>query len=305
MTASHSPALGTLPAGLERFGGIALPAQLLSVGIKAEQIAAHIQQLRWRRIAGAIVLHYGPLDADQQRRLALLGHRGPALLASFTALESYGLQGWQRPEIHVLALEDSPAFQHPELPLIITHRSPKLPGRCGRDLEPAASAAIRAAASCPTARLACGVLVAAVNQGVVAHWLLRDALDQTRIELPHRCAMLTAVADMGQGHDALIDIDFVDLCGRYQLPGPLRQRRLSDRAGRRRFLEAIWELPDGRALVVEADCALQLTARRWWGAQLSASDLIPCANGVVRIPSAVVRHEPELLLGLLGRRLHR
>ena len=49
------------------------------------------------------MLHNGPLSRRQRWRIALV-HGGPrALLTAFTAAEAFGLRGWERDTVHVLA----------------------------------------------------------------------------------------------------------------------------------------------------------------------------------------------------------
>src|ERR1700712_5034727 len=153
----------TSAAILRRFRGLALPHQLRAAGIGADFIEAQLRELRWRRIGPAIVLHYRALTPDQQRRAAQFGHGPAAVLASFTALASYGLDGWQRDgELHIAAPAGTPAFQHPELPLIVLHEGRA--GFNGAAAEPVVTAAVRAARSQPDPRIGCGLLAAVVGQ---------------------------------------------------------------------------------------------------------------------------------------------
>jgi very-short-patch-repair endonuclease len=71
----------------------------------------------------------------------------------------------------------------------------------------------------------------------------------------------------------------------------------------RRYLDAEWELPDGRVVAVEVDGALHLDPRRWADDQLRQNELVLGGIVVLRYPSVVVRLEPELVAAQLRRAL--
>jgi hypothetical protein len=131
---------------------------------------------------------------------------------------------------------------------------------------------------------------------------LRETLDASR-RVKHRAALLAAVEDIGQGSEALSEIDFVRLCRRFHLPEPERQAVRVDRSGQRRYLDAMWRRSDGRHVVVEVDGALHLAASRWWSDQLRQNELTLSDAIVLRFPSVVVRTEPALVAAQLARAL--
>jgi hypothetical protein len=288
------------PPDLSRFRAIALPAQLLAAGVGGQQIAANLAARHWRKIGPAIVLHYRELTPAQQLRLALLGHGPAAVLASFTALREYGLVGWETTELHILAPAEVAPFQNPELPLIVLHRMSVTPHGARPRVEAAAAAAVRAGASTSTERIACGLLAATVQQGITQARILLTEL-RSDSSLRHRAAMVAAVRDMQADSDALADLELPSLCRAAALPMPALLRRRADPDGRLRYLEAVWDVPHGDPLVLQVDGALHLSARRWWEHRLHPSDLVASATGVYRVPSAVLRHEPGLVLGVLRR----
>jgi very-short-patch-repair endonuclease len=55
--------------------------------------------------------------------------------------------------------------------------------------------------------------------------------------------------------------------------------------------------------VVEIDGALHLAQSRWWEDQLRQNEIVLSGALVLRFPSAVVRHEPALVVAQLRRAL--
>jgi hypothetical protein len=90
----------------------------------------------------------------------------------------------------------------------------------------------------------------------------------------HRAILLAAVRDIGQGAQALSEIDLARLCRRHGLPEPTRQAVRPDVRGQRRYLDAEWRRPNGRRVVAEVDGALHLVARRWWDDQFRQNELV-------------------------------
>jgi hypothetical protein len=171
-----------------------------------------------------------------------------------------------------------------------------------RAVHRAAPAVVIAAASLPKPRAACGLLAAVVQQGLARTEQLRVALDAVP-KARHRRAMRAALDDIGQGSQSLSEIDFFRLCRTHGLPLPTRQAVRVDPAGRRRYLDVEWRLPDGRVVAVEVDGALHLTARQWVDDQLRQNEVVLGGTLVLRFPSVVVREEPWLVVTQLRRAL--
>jgi len=267
-----------------------------------QRIENQIDAGRWRAVGRAVILHNGSLTIPHQRRIALINHGPRAILASFTAAEVAGLRGWERTTIHLLAPPGTRRFTDAALPEVKLHRSPKFQARHGQRVELLAPALIRAAGSFVRPRPGCAILAAAVQQRLVgAAELNRAAAMATRVR--HRAAMLTAIGDIAMGAQALSEIDFVRLCRDAGLPPPRQQVVRRDSQGRRRYLDATWDLPDGRTLVVEVDGALHLEARQWKADQLRQNEIVIGGALVLRFPSDVIRHEPQLVIAQLRRLL--
>jgi hypothetical protein len=224
---------------------------------------------------------------------------GPrAGLASFTAAEAHGLQGWLRPEIHVVA---PPGVGRPRLPgvAVVRHLSTRADGR---DIQPLAPALVLAASSFVSARSACGLLAAGVQQRLTTPDALRAALAASP-RSRHRAVLLAAVADIALGAEALSEIDFVRLCRAARLPPPEQQAVRVEASGQRRCLDAKWRLRDGRIVVAEVDGAMHLAPQRWFDDQVRQNEITLGGAVVLRFPSALVRAEPALVVAQLRRAL--
>jgi len=105
------------------------------------------------------------------------------------------------------------------------------------------------------------------------------------------------------GARALSEIDFARLCRRSGPPRPTRQAVRVEPGGRRRYLDAEWELADGRCVVVEVDGAIHLNPRTWFDDQLRQNEITLARTIVLRYPSVLVREEWPIVVGQLRRAL--
>jgi hypothetical protein len=273
-------------------------------GISRARIQAQLDARRWQRLGFAIVLHNGPLS-ERQRWTVARTHAGPlAILTAFTAAQAFGLRGWERETVHVLAPGGTRLRRGcpVKVRLHLSSQWAEVRTRPGSIVHALPEALVRAAATFASARPACGILAAAVQQRLTRPPALRDALVRAP-RARHRAALLAAVGDIAQGSEALSEIDFVRLCRRFRLPEPERQAVRTDSSGRRRYLDATWRRADGRLVVVEVDGALHLAAGRWWADQLRQNELTLSDAIVLRFPSVVVRTEPGLVAAQLRRAL--
>jgi hypothetical protein len=276
--------------------------QLVRIGLTPHAIDANLAARRWQRLGHAIVLHNGPLTREQRWRVGVLNAGPRAVLASFSATEQVGLRDWEREEVHVLAPAGVAPPRIPGIPVVLHRTTLPIPRTGGGLTQLPAAALVLAAASFRTARPACGILAAGVQQRLVSAAQLAETLHtQTRVR--HRAALVSAVGDIAMGAEALSEIDFARLCRRYGLPAPRRQSVRVDRHGRRRYLDAEWVRPDGRRVVVEIDGALHLTPLRWYDDQLRQNEVVLDGSIVLRFPSVVMRTEEALVVAQLHRAL--
>lgn len=276
--------------------------ELVAMGCSDAQITSRLAARRWRRVGRAIVLHNGPLTPGQCRHVAVINCGPGAQLASFTAAQAHGLTGWERPEIHILG--PAGVARPPRVPEfhLVLHRTASPLSRTPDRRQPMADALVLAAAGFASARPACGILAAGVQQRLISAGDLSAALARAP-RTRHRRALTHAVADIAMGAEALSEIDFARLCRRHGLPEPLRQAIRLEPGGRRRYLDAEWTGRAGRRVVVEVDGAVHLTPRTWYDDQLRQNELVLSGSVVLRFPSVIVRTEEALVAAQLRRAL--
>jgi hypothetical protein len=277
-------------------------AALIRGGWTSDAIRGQIRARRWQRIGRAVVLHNGPPTQDELRAAALINVGPRAVLTAFTALQAWGLRGWERDPVHVLIPRGARVRRPSELDMRIhyTDRWESTPRHEGRALHRPAAAAVLAASTFVNARPACGVLAATAQQRLARpDDLIAAVTESPRVR--HRAALLAAAHDIAQGAHALSEIDFARLCRKAGLPPPSRQSIRKEPSGRRRYLDAEWDLPDGQRLVVEVDGALHLTVERWWGDQLRQNEIAIVRDVVLRYPSVIVRCEQKTVIEQLTR----
>lgn len=282
----YEPTVDTL-AGLERRGW------------STDAARAQLRARRWQRIGRAVVLHNGAPSRAELMDAALINHGPRSVLTSFTTLERAGMTGWLREQIHVLVPAGARVTHTPGTRTHYTGDWSRV-RRSTAAHQVVAAALVLAAGSFNNPRPACGILAAGVQQRLTRPVDLVEALGAAP-RVRHRAALLAAVHDIGQGAEALSEIDFAQLCRRHGLPPPLRQRVRLDSAGRRRYVDAEWIRRDGRRVVVEIDGALHLIARRWWDDQLRQNELVIAGDIVLRFPSVIVRADEDRVAAQLAR----
>jgi very-short-patch-repair endonuclease len=235
------------------------------------------------------VLHSGQLSLEDKHLIALKSTSPRAQLTAFTAAALWGLAGWQRHTIHLLLPNGVSVPRLTGIPVRIHRTDDMTPHRIR--WESIEQSVIRAAGTL-NERPACAILAAAVQQHLTTAADLRAVIER-RPRLRHRQLLLAAADDIGQGSEALSEIDFVLLCRRSGLPAPLRQQLRVDSTGRRRYLDACWRRADGQLVVAEVDGALHLVAGQWWDDQFRQNELVMSGAVVLRFPSVVIRTQPE------------
>lgn len=101
--------------------------------------------------------------------------------------------------------------------------------------------------------------------------------------------------DIAGGAEALSEIDLVRLCRAFGLQPPVQQQVRRDVDGRRRYLDCLWELPDGSRLVLEVDGAHHLSVEQWSRDMQRERGLVLRVGRVLRCSAFEARNEQSAL----------
>lgn len=285
-----------------RLGSVSSRAELATRGVDARTVRGHLRARRWQLLGHAIVLHNGPISRSEREDCALVSCGPRAVLTSLTATARWGMTGWNRDAIYVLAPAGT---REPYFPGLVMYRTVDWDAADivpARRLHRPAGALILGTQAMPTVRAACGLLAAGVQQRLVRPEQLHAALARLP-KLRHQHVLRLALSDIEQGAHALSEIDFVGLCRRHGLPAPIHQSVRTDPSGRRRYLDVRFRRSDGSILVVEVDGAWHLDPLSWVGDQLRQNEVVIDGTSVLRFPSITVRSEELLVADQMRRAL--
>ena len=82
---------------------------------------------------------------------------------------------------------------------------------------------------------------------------------------------------------------------------PTRQVVRLDKRGRRRYLDCVWVLPDGRVVVLEVDGSFHAEVVAWWSDMKRERAVVIQGDTVLRCSSIELRLEPEDVMADLRR----
>jgi hypothetical protein len=223
---------------------------------------------------------------------------GLVALTARTAAKRYGLRGFAPDAIDALVTHSDGSPQ----PIVGVHWHVSR-RFTQRDIAPSAGvptvgrsrAIIDAAAWTPTARAACALLAASVQQGVVPAAALRRELAAAG-EVRHSKILRSILADIEGGADSLSEIDFFKLARKAGLPSPIRQSIRFDSSGRRRYLDA-----DFGTFAVEVDGGFHLRAENYWADARRQNELVLGGDHILRFSSYAIRLEEDVVLAQLHR----
>jgi very-short-patch-repair endonuclease len=277
---------------LTRQAGVLTTAQALR-HLSAKTVRHRVAAGRWQQPHRAIlVTHNGPIDAEQRRWIAVLGIGHHAVLAGTTAAEAAGLRGFADPTVHILI----PDGHRPDrVPSGVTvHRTAAWrdadvlwTGRPPRTQM--ARSIVDAAQWARTDDDAQALVAAAFQQRLTTEQEMCDVLE--RMTRARRRRLITrTVTDAAGGAHSLAEIDFGTLCRRHRLPAPSRQVVRDDAAGRRRYLDVLF---DDWHVHVEIDGGQHLDVRQAWADMQRQNDVWTAGNRVLRFPAWAIRREPD------------
>jgi hypothetical protein len=302
---------GRIPTGEAEFGhgggvvslddlvaeqaGMVARRQLNAEGRDADHVAAQVAARRWMICTPRVVCTTtGALTWEQRCWMAVL-HAGPrSLLGGLTGPGVDGLLGWHREVITVL-VDDELAFEPVEGVRFFRSRRPFELLRSPRSGVPRAqlepSLLLWAGYDAPV-RAAHGVLAASVQQRLTTPDQLLTWVERLRPLRRARDFRSTLATIAGGAHSGA-ELAVRRLCRTSGLILPDRQRRRLDRAGRVRWTDCEWDLPDGTTLVLEVDGSFHVEVLQWGADIKRARGLTTRARLVVRCTAFELRHEPD------------
>ena len=115
----------------------------------------------------------------------------------------------------------------------------------------------------------------------------------------HRLITQTVDDAVGGAH-SLAEIDFLDLCRRHRLPEPSRQAVRYDSAGRRRYLDVLFE---EWQVQVEIDGGQHMEVRHAWSDMRRQNDLWIAGERILRFPAWAIRSDPDAVAAQLSAAL--
>jgi hypothetical protein len=283
--------------------GVVSRRQLYELEVTREVVRAQVRAGRWAwRTESVLTTTTGPLSWDQRLWVAVL-HCGPgSAIGGLTAAEIHGLRNWDREQITVLVDDDLSFAPIEGFNIFRTRRG--IPGL----LDPASDlpllrvepAVLLFAAYDRSRRTAQGVLAAVVQQGLTTPDRLRACLASMR-PLRRAADFRAALSDLEGGAQSLAEMDVRRACRRFAVVLPHRQRPRVDRAGKRRWTDCEWDLPDGVVLVLEVDGAFHLEVRQYSDDMKRQRRLTARDRMIVRCSATELRDEPgEVMADLIA-----
>ncbi|HYJ70198.1 MAG TPA: hypothetical protein VEX15_21305 [Nocardioidaceae bacterium] len=264
---ARSDASPPLAALASRQSGVATRRQIVDLGLTHGFIEHQIAAQRWSAYGRhTILMQNASPSRTQLMWIAVLDADSPAALASHTALEYGGFRGFAHEAKLVHIVVDRGA-RYVRMPGVRVHESRRfsaddIVSAAGVPRVSNARGAIDAGAWQRRPRFACAMMAAVVQQGMCTPRELHAELD-TCGAIRHRQHMRLAMLDVTDGARALGELDVGRICRRYGLTPPARQRLRKDSAGRTRYLDCEWDLPNGEVVVLEVDGKHHMDVEHW------------------------------------------
>lgn len=273
--------------------GLLSHRQLRALGVTPAEIRHHVEVGRWARRSREVVsTTTGPLSPEQRLWFGVL-HAGPsAMIGGLTAAALHGLRGWSRDDITVVVANPHSFDPVEGLHFFRTRRPFSLlvaPGElpvCR--VEPAV---LIFASQEPHLRTALGAVAATVQQRLTTAARLREWVD---LLAPLRRArqLRELLDDVSGGAGSLAEVDVRRACRTFGLALPRSQTMRRDSAGRRRYTDCEWVLPDGTTLILEVDGGFHDDVLHAMADRARNRRLVTPGRLLVQCTAYEVRHEP-------------
>lgn len=217
-----------------------------------------------------------------------------AIVGDLTAAAVHGLKNWHRDEVVILVRRGLDTGDPlPSIRFVETRRPLRLLRDPRRQLPVARiePAVLRFAAYQRSTRTAEGVVAAVVQQGLASPEALVDWVDRLQ---PLRWAqrLKRALGEIAGGAQSVSEIDVRRMCRTFSLALPRRQTKRRDAAGRIRYTDCEWILPDDRIAVLEVDGGFHMEVEHWEDDVARQRALTSPNRIVVRCTARELRDEP-------------
>lgn len=254
-----------------------------------------------RRLSWSVYLLSAAAPTAAQLVWAAHLHCGPAsLIAGRSAMVLSGWRDVQKRPIHVLV----PAARQPRAnpPWLQVRRCRSMPLNSLGSLPrvPPHLAAAQAAAWAVTDREAMFLLTSGMQQGVITPGRLQAEV-ANHPTLRRRALTHEIAVEYSNGLQSMNEIDFAKLCRRYRIPAPVCQTRRLDAAGKWRYTDAEFTLPDGRTLIVEIDGLHHLDPLNWLDDIQRQNQLMVVSDGLLlRVATWTLKREPDQFMPFMA-----
>ncbi len=275
--------------------GLLTRAQLRACGFERWAVNHRIATERWAGLSPTVVgTTTGVLTREQMMWLGVLHAGGEALVGDLTAAEVHGLRNWHRDDVTIWIRRGLDVGDPLRGIRFVETRRPLAPLRDHAHhlrvakIEPAV---LRFAAYQRSSRTAEGVVAAVIQQGLSSPESMVAWVDRLQ---PLRWArrFKRALGEIAGGAQSVSEIDVRRMCRAFNLVPPRRQTRRRDAAGRIRFTDCEWILPDSRILVLEVDGGFHMGVEHWEDDLARQRALTAPNRIVVRCTARELRDEP-------------
>jgi hypothetical protein len=277
--------------------------QLRNAGWTRFQIDHEVEIGRWQSPApSVVVLHTGGLDGDQPLWVGVLHAGDGAALTHLTAARRAGLRWTGGGPIDVLTPRGDAVLPLPGYFFHQTRRPYQswVKQVAGPPRLPIEHAALLAAERDHNIRAGIGLLAACVQQQLTTADRFGRTIPQIR-KLRHGKTYRHVLDDIAGGAQSFAELDVGRVCDEHRLVRPVRQVVRLDKRGRRRYLDCVWILADGRVVVLEVDGSFHAEVIAWWTDMKRERAVVVQGDTVLRCSSIELRLEPADIMSDLRK----
>lgn len=283
----------------QRQQGVLSRAQLQAYDVHRSHIRNQVAAQRWRPLGPHVLLLQNTPPTRRQLMWGAVLDAGPrSALCSHTSLELAGMKAFAE-EARLIHLAVARGAKVTPLAGVCVHESRRLgedrwttTGGLPRTETP--RSVVDAAAWQRWPRFACLMVTSAVQQRICTVAELDEALSYVG-RVRHKQYLRLTLRDVAGGAESLGEIDMARVCERFGIAPPTRQAIRRDSAGRRRYLDCEWTLPDGTVVVLEIDGSHHMDVANWQDDMRRERSVVRRRAMVLRATAFELRLEPHLV----------